>query len=130
MINILTLQQYRISVKVFYENLVLAKLICITLFSLLITSCTPSFYENTPMSELGDLDQFFKNKRTISGRSTVNLVSKNAVSISFIYQTTFVKDYEVANAAQHHCQKYSKNALEISDELYNDPYYKIVFECK
>ncbi len=112
------------------KNLVLAKLLCITLFSLLITSCTSSFYENTPMSELGDLDQFFKNKRTAMGRPTVNLVSKNAVSISFIYQTTWVKDYEVANAAQHHCQKHDKNALEISDELYNDPYYKIVFECK
>ena len=81
------------------KNLVLAKLLCITLFSLLITSCTSSFYENTPMSELGDLIYFFKSKRTAMGRSSVNLVSKNAVSISFIYQSTWVKDYEVANAA-------------------------------
>ena len=112
------------------KSLILAKFLYFTFVSLLITSCTSSFYENTPMSELGDLDQFFKNKRTAMGNPTVNLVSKNAVSVSFIYQSTWVKDYEVANAAQYHCQKHNKNALEISDELYNEPYYKVVFECK
>ena len=106
------------------------KIISTLVISFSLISCVPSFYENSPMTELGDLDQFFPSKRDILGASTVRLVSSNPVSISFIYQSTYVKDYQVANAAQFHCKKHGKNALEISDEVYNDPDWKIVFECK
>lgn len=102
----------------------------IIFLSLLTFSCVPSFYEDKPLTGIGDLNQFFQLKRTVVGAPTVKIGAMNPVSVSFIYQSTYVDNNELSNAAQHHCQKYNKSALEKSNKAAGHPYWKIVFECK
>lgn len=105
------------------------KYIFLILFFLAV-SCAPSFYENKPSKQLGEFDKFFQNKRTILGRPTVELISANPVGITLIYQSVWVSGSEVARAAEYHCRKFNKSALEKSSTEVRSVDIRIVYECK
>ena len=103
----------------------------IILFLLISTSnCAPSFYTQKEIDSLGEFNQFFPVKRGMFGTDNVKIIAENAVSISFNYSIDWVNIDQLNKAAQYHCQKHSKNALQKQNEKISVDQNNIVFECK